>query len=171
MAPQYFDGKVIIGASGGEFKVRGHISAYDAETGKLLWRFYTVPGPGEVGNDTWAGNSWQSGGAPVWSTPAVDPQLGLLYLSTGNASPDVDGSSRAGTNLFTASVVALDLNTGQYRWHFQEVHHDIWDYDGPQPPHLFTLEKDGKKFQLSAMPTKMASISFLIAATASRCTM
>jgi quinohemoprotein ethanol dehydrogenase len=145
MAPQYFDGKVFIGASGGEFMVRGHISAYDAETGNMLWRFYTVPGPGEFGNDTWAGDSWQTGGATVWTTPSVDPALGLLYITTGNAAPDLDGSDRAGDNLFASSIVALDLNTGEYRWHFQEVHHDIWDYDAPQPTHLFTLEKDGQQ--------------------------
>lgn len=144
MAPQYVDGKVLIGGSGGEFERRGHISAYDAASGKMLWRFYTVPGPGAVGNDTWAGNSWQGGGATVWTTPAVDPALGLVYFSTGNAGPDLDGSGRAGDNLFTASVVALDLNSGQYRWHFQEVHHDLWDYDGPQPTHLFTVEKNGQ---------------------------
>jgi alcohol dehydrogenase (cytochrome c) len=145
MAPQYVNGKVIIGASGGEFELRGHISAYDANTGKMLWRFYTVPGPGEVGHDTWAGDSWKGGSATVWTTPSVDPDLGLIYFSTGNAGPDLDGSERGGDNLFSASVVALDLNTGKYRWHFQEVHHDLWDYDGPQPTHLFTLEKGGQR--------------------------
>jgi alcohol dehydrogenase (cytochrome c) len=111
----------------------------------MLWRFFTVPGPGEFGNDSWAGDSWQGGGATVWTTPSVDPSLGMVYLSTGNAGPDLDGSGRAGDNLFAASVVALDLNTGKYRWHFQEVHHDLWDYDAPQPTHLFTLEKDGQQ--------------------------
>jgi alcohol dehydrogenase (cytochrome c) len=145
MAPQYVDGKVLIGASGGEFELRGHISAYDANTGNMLWRFYTSPGPGEVGNDTWAGDSWKGGGATVWTTPSVDPNLGMVYFGTGNAGPDLDGSGRGGDNLFTSSVVAIDLNTGAYRWHFQEVHHDLWDYDGPQPTHLFTLEKDGQQ--------------------------
>lgn len=145
MAPQYVDGKVLIGASGGEFEIRGHISAYDANTGKMLWRFYTVPRPGEFGNDTWAGDSWKGGGATVWTTPAVDPDLKMVYFGTGNAGPDLDGSVRGGNNLFTSSVVALDLNTGKYKWHFQEVHHDVWDYDGPQPTHLFTLEKGGQQ--------------------------
>ena len=145
MAPQFVNGKVLIGSSGGEFELRGHISAYDANTGNMLWRFYTSPGPGEVGNDTWAGDSWKGGGATVWTTPAVDPDLGMVYFGTGNAGPDLDGSGRGGNNLFTSSVVAIDLNTGAYRWHFQEVHHDLWDYDGPQPTHLFTLEKGGQQ--------------------------
>ncbi len=143
MAPAYVDGKVIIGGAGGEFQVRGHVSAYDADTGKMLWRFYTVPGTGELGNDTWAGDSWKTGGGTVWSTPAIDPALGLLYITTGNAAPDENGSMRAGDNLFTSSIVALDLNTGAHRWHFQEVHHDLWDYDAVQPPHLFTMERNG----------------------------
>ena len=144
-APLYYDGRVIVGGSGGEFSIRGRVQAYDAKTGKLVWRFHTIPGPGETGHETWpqAGNAWEHGGAPVWQTPAVDPELGLLYFSTGNASPDLDGSKREGDNLFTASIVALDAKTGRYRWHYQQVHHDIWDYDGPSPVVLFDL--DGKK--------------------------
>ncbi len=145
MAPLYVDGKVIIGASGGEFLRRGHVSAYDADTGKMLWRFYTVPATGEFGNNTWAGDSWKSGGATVWSTPVADTQLGLLYINTGNAAPDENGSLRAGDNLFSDSIIALDLNSGLRKWHFQEVHHDLWDYDAAQPGHLFTLEKNGQQ--------------------------
>jgi len=145
MAPQYVDGKVLIGASGGEFEKRGHFSAYDADTGKLLWRFYSTPATGEPGNDTWSGDSWRTGGGTVWTTPNVDPQLGLVYLQTGNAAPDENGSERAGQNLYSVSIVALDLNTGQYRWHFQEVHHDLWDYDTAQPSHLFPLERGGQQ--------------------------
>ena len=144
MAPQYVDGKVIVGTAGGELRKRGHVSAYDAATGRLLWRFYTVPGPGAPGHETWAGDSWRNGGATVWSTPNVDPALGLLYITTGNASPDENGSARAGKNLYANSIVALDLNTGHLRWHFQEVHHDLWDYDATQPTHLFTLTRDGR---------------------------
>ena len=145
-APLYYDGLVITGISGGEFSIRGRVQAYDAETGKEVWRFYTVPGPGEAGHDTWPADndSWEHGGAPVWQTPAVDPELGLLYFSTGNASPDLDGSRRAGDNLFAASIVAVDAKTGEYRWHFQQVHHDIWDYDGPSPVVLFDAEIDGE---------------------------
>jgi quinohemoprotein ethanol dehydrogenase len=138
-APLYYDGLVITGLSGGEFSLRGRVTAYDAKTGKERWRFYTVPGPGQVGHDTWPADndSWKRGGAPVWQTPAVDPELGLLYFSTGNAAPDLNGSKRAGDNLFTASIVAVDVKTGEYRWHFQQVHHDIWDYDSPSPVVLF----------------------------------
>src|SRR2546423_3684137 len=145
MAPLSVDGKVIIGASGGEYQRRGHVRAYDAASGRQLWEFNTTPGTGEFGADTWAGDSWKTGGGTVWTTPAADPQLGLLYITTGNAAPDENGSEREGMNLFTASIVALDVNTGQRRWHFQEVHHDIWDYDGPQPAHLFTLERGGQQ--------------------------
>jgi quinohemoprotein ethanol dehydrogenase len=154
MAPLFVNGKVIIGASGGEFQLRGHVSAYDSATGKLAWRFDTVPGPGQKGNDTWAGNSWMRGGATVWTTPAVDPQLGLLYITTSNAAPDLNGSARAGDNLFTASVVALDVNTGAYKWHFQEVHHDLWDYDATQPVHLFTATKNGEQIPALAHANK-----------------
>jgi quinohemoprotein ethanol dehydrogenase len=144
-APLYVDGKVITGLSGGEFLIRGRVQAYDADTGKLAWQFHTVPGPGEVGHDTWpqTGDAWKRGGAPVWQTPAVDPELGLLYFSTGNASPDLNGRQRAGDNLFTASIVAVDAKTGKYRWHYQQVHHDIWDYDSPSPVVLF--DHDGVK--------------------------
>jgi alcohol dehydrogenase (cytochrome c) len=155
-APLYYDGLVVTGISGGEFSIRGRVQAYDAETGEEVWRFYTVPGPGEVGHDTWPADndSWEHGGAPVWQTPAVDPELGLLYFSTGNASPDLDGSRRAGDNLFAASVVAVDAKTGEYRWHFQQVHHDIWDYDAPSPVVLFDVEIDGDERKGLAQASK-----------------
>ncbi len=144
MAPQFVNGMVIVGTSGGEFLRRGHVTAYDANTGRQIWRFYTVPGSGEFGNDTWAGESWRSGGATVWSTPSADPQLGLLYVTTGQPSPDENGSQREGDNLFSDSIVALNLRTGERVWHFQEIHHDIWDYDSVQPAHLFTMMQDGQ---------------------------
>ena len=145
-APLYFDGLVITGISGGEFGIRGRVTAYDAKTGKEVWRFYTIPGPGDPGHETWpqTGNAWQHGGAPVWQTPSVDPELGLLYFSTGNAGPDSDGSKRAGQNLYAASIVAVDAKTGKLRWHYQMVHHDIWDYDAPSPTVLFDVTIDGK---------------------------
>jgi len=144
-APLYYDGKVIVGFTGGEYAVRGRISAYDAATGQQVWNFYTIPGPGEIGHATWPqdNDAWMYGGAPVWQTPSVDPELGMIYFSTGNAGPDLNGAIRPGDNLFSASIVALDVATGEYRWHFQLVRHDIWDYDAPNPTILFDAEFDG----------------------------
>jgi len=144
-APLYFNGMVIIGVAGGDLGIRGWIGAFDAKSGKEVWRFYTVPAPGELGHETWPADSdvWQWGGAPVWSTPAIDADLGLLYFSTGNPGPSLGGAARPGDNLFTASIVALDVATGRYRWHFQEVHHDIWDYDAANPIILFEAQYEG----------------------------
>jgi alcohol dehydrogenase (cytochrome c) len=144
-APLYYDGMVITGFTGGEYAVRGKLTAYDADTGAEIWNFNTIPGPGELGHLTWPqdNDAWKFGGASVWQTPSVDPELGLIYFSTGNAGPDLNGAIRAGDNLFTASIVALDVATGEYRWHFQLVRHDIWDYDAPNPTILFDAEFDG----------------------------
>ncbi len=144
-APLYYDGLVIIGFAGGEMGIRGRIKAFSASDGALKWTFYTIPGPGEFGHDSWTANNelWQHGGAAVWQTPAVDPALGLLYFSTGNAGPDENGHVRPGNNLFTSSIIALDVKTGKYKWHFQEVHHDLWDYDASNPVILFDIVKDG----------------------------
>jgi alcohol dehydrogenase (cytochrome c) len=144
-APLYYDGMVITGYAGGDMGIRGRVKAYSARDGKLLWTFYTVPAPNEIGGDTWPNDNdyYRFGGAPVWQTPAIDPELGLIYFSTGNAGPNYGGARRAGDNLFTASIVALDVKTGKYRWHFQQVHHDIWDYDSPNPVVLFDALYDG----------------------------
>ncbi len=145
MAPAYYyQGRVFMGVSGGESGVRGFFGAYDAETGKPVWGFWTTPGPGERGHETWAGDSWQHGGGPVWTQPAIDPDLGMVYIAAGNASPDEDGTARAGDNLFTASIVALDLKTGAYKWHYQEVHHDLWDYDNAVSPVLADIPFHGR---------------------------
>jgi alcohol dehydrogenase (cytochrome c) len=146
-APLYYDGMVITGFSGAEYATRGRVKAFAADDGELLWTFYVVPGPGEIGHDTWPADNqaWRFGGGAVWQTPAVDSGLGLMYFSTANANPDLDGSNRAGDNLFTASVVALEVATGDYRWHFQTVHHDIWDYDMPTPVILFDIDIDGRQ--------------------------
>ncbi len=145
-APLYFDGLVVTGFAGAELGVRGRVKAFDAEDGSLVWTFYTVPGPGEVGHETWPQDNeiWQHGGATVWQTPAVDPELGLVYFSTGNPGPDFGGNVRPGDNLFSTSVVAVDARTGEYRWHFQQVHHDLWDYDSPANVILFDLEIEGR---------------------------
>jgi quinohemoprotein ethanol dehydrogenase len=144
-APLYYDGMVIVGFAGAEIGIRGRLKAFDAKDGSLLWTFYTIPAPGEFGSDSWPDYNelWQYGGASIWSTPAVDPELGMLYFATGNAAANSNGSHRAGDNLFTASILALDARTGEYRWHFQQVHHDIWDYDAPNPVMLFDIEIDG----------------------------
>jgi len=145
-APLYYDGLVITGFAGGDRGSRGRVKAFDARTGKLVWTFYTIPGPGEVGHDTWPADNdtWKFGGAAVWQTPAVDPALGLVYFSTGNPGPDLNGSVRRGDNLFSVSMLAIDAKTGKYRWHFQQVHHDLWDYDAPNPVILFDAVYDGK---------------------------
>ncbi|HWG32512.1 MAG TPA: PQQ-binding-like beta-propeller repeat protein [Steroidobacteraceae bacterium] len=145
-APLYYDGLVIVGFNGGEMGVRGRIKAYDAKTGKLRWVFYTIPAPGEPGHESWPQNSdaWKRGGASIWQTPAIDPQLGLLYFSTGNPAPDLHGDVRPGNNLYSVSILALDAKTGKYRWHYQQVHHDIWDYDSPNPVVLFDSQINGK---------------------------
>jgi quinohemoprotein ethanol dehydrogenase len=145
-APLYYDGLVITGFAGGERGIRGRVKAFDAKTGELKWTFYTVPGPGEIGHDSWPQDNevWMDGGAPVWNTPAVDPDLGLIYFATGNPGPDYNGSIRAGDNLFSTSIVAVEAKTGKYRWHFQQVHHDIWDYDAASPVTLFDITIDGR---------------------------
>ena len=162
-APLYYDGLVITGFAGAEFGIRGRVKAYDAATGKLAWTFYTIPGPGEVGHDTWPRDNdvWQHGGASVWQTPALDPDLGLLYFSTGNPGPDFNGAVRAGDNLFSASIVAVEAKTGRYRWHFQQVHHDIWDYDAPSPVVLFDLEIGGQMRKGLAQPSKTGWVYIL----------
>ncbi len=145
-APLYFDGMIITGFAGGEMGIRGRVKAFDASSGELIWTFYTIPGPGEPGHETWPQDSdiWQFGGAPVWQTPTIDPELGMVYFSTGNAAPDFNGSARAGDNLFTVSMLGLDVYTGEYKWHFQQVHHDIWDYDSPNPTILFDARYNGE---------------------------
>jgi quinohemoprotein ethanol dehydrogenase len=145
-APLYFDGIVYSGISGGEFGVRGRLTALDAKTGAILWRSYTLPGPGEFGSDTWPPGTDHAmrGGATIWNTPALDPELGLVYFVAGNCGPDYDGASREGDNLFCASMIALKAKTGEYVWHFQQVHHDIWDYDAASPVVLFDTVINGQ---------------------------
>jgi quinohemoprotein ethanol dehydrogenase len=146
MAPLYYNGLVYIGISGAEYEIRGHVTAYNAADGKQVWRFFTIPAPGEFGGDTWPQdtNFYLTGGGSSWQTPALDPDLGLLYITVGNPSPDLDGTPREGDNLFTESIVALDARTGQRRWHFQQIHHDLWDYDTVSPNVLFDVTINGQ---------------------------
>jgi quinohemoprotein ethanol dehydrogenase len=152
-AYRYYDGLVFTGISGAENGIRARVTALDAKDGHEVWRFYTIPGPNDIGGNTWPSptdpdpekvQAYTHGGASVWQAPAIDPELGMMYFSTGNAGPDYDGSMRPGDNLFAASIVALDYKTGQYKWHFQEVHHDIWDFDAPSPTVLFDQMYNGQ---------------------------
>lgn len=135
-APLVVKNKVIVGVAGGEYGIRGFIAAYDAATGKEAWKFYTIPGPGEPGNDSWAGDSWSHGGVPAWLTGSYDPALNLVYWGTGNPGPDFNGDKREGDNLYSDSAVALDADTGKLKWHFQFTPHDEYDYDSVQIPVL-----------------------------------
>src|SRR5499427_7901072 len=145
-APIYYDGMIYIGISGGEFGVRGRLTALDAKSGQIRWRAYTLPAPGEPGSETWPPGTDHAmrGGATIWNTPALDPELGLVYFVTGNCGPDYDGASREGDNLFCASMMAVQAKTGAYAWHFQQVHHDIWDYDAASPVVLFDTVINGQ---------------------------
>jgi alcohol dehydrogenase (cytochrome c) len=164
MAPVVVGDRVLVGTSGGEFATRGSVTAYDAATGNRLWRWYAIPSPedggwwgrwspvaptGEsLGRDIAAEradsarytDAWRTGGGPVWAQPAYDPATGLLYVTVGNPAPSNDGRARPGDNLYTASVVALDIATGKLRWYFQAVPHDVWDSDLANPP---VLVRDG----------------------------
>jgi quinohemoprotein ethanol dehydrogenase len=162
-APLYYDGMLIAAFAGGENGIRGHLKAYDAKDGHLIWTFYTIPGPGDVGHDTWPKDTdaWKYGGASVWQTPALDPELGLLYFTTGNPGPDFNGRIRPGDNLFANSMVAIDAKTGKYRWHFQQVHHDLWDYDGPNPVMLFDVKVGGRIRKAAAEANKAGWVYIL----------
>ncbi|MEV0065791.1 MULTISPECIES: PQQ-dependent dehydrogenase, methanol/ethanol family [unclassified Amycolatopsis] len=145
IAPLVIKDTLITGSAGGEYGVRGHIDCWDLETGERRWRTYTVPKPGEPGSETWPadGEAWQRGGANHWVTGTFDPDLNLYYAGTGNPAPDFDGEVREGDNLYTDSVVALDVDTGEIKWHYQFTPHDLWDYDSTMEMTLF--ERDGKK--------------------------
>jgi alcohol dehydrogenase (cytochrome c) len=142
-APLVVKDKVIIGVAGGEFGIRGFISAYDVKTGRELWRFNTIPGPGEAGHDSWKGDSWKTGGASVWVTGSYDPDLNLTYWGIGNAGPDYNGDLRLGDNLYSSSVVALEADTGKIKWHYQFSPHDEFDYDAVQVPVLADITWQG----------------------------
>jgi alcohol dehydrogenase (cytochrome c) len=160
-APLYYNGKVYVGGSGGEYGIRGRLTALDAKTGKMDWRFWTTPSPKETGGDTWPDNgTYKEGGASIWNTPTVNPETGMLYFSTSNASPWI-GANREGENLFTASIVALDAETGKYKWHYQMVHHDLWDFDAPSPTVLFNGEMNGEMVEAVGEPEKTGWVYLL----------
>ena len=144
LAPLVAGGAVMVGVSGGEFGVRGFVAAFDPETGKELWKTYTVPTPGEPGSETWPkGDEWKTGGAPVWVTGNYDPETNLAYFGTGNGGPTV-GDNRPGDNLYTASTIAFDVATGAMKGYFQYHPNDSWDYDEVSPPILVDYQRNGR---------------------------
>ena len=144
MAPIVVKDKVLVGVGGGEFGIRGFVIAYDARTGKELWRFNTIPQPGEPGSQTWSGDSWKTGSAPVWTMGSYDPALNLVYFGTGNPGPDWNPAQRSGDNLYSDCAIALDPDTGQLKWHFQFTPNDGYDFDATQIPVLADITWKGK---------------------------
>jgi len=155
-APLIVKDKVIVGENGGDGAFRGYLTAFNMRTGRLAWRFYVIPGPGERGNETWKGDSWKFGGGAPWMTGSFDPALNLVYWGTGNAAADFYDADRVvgkkddprGVNLYTASVVALDADTGKLRWAYQEVPDDEWDFDSSYEVILFDREVNGRMRKL-----------------------
>lgn len=154
LAPLVVRDKVIVGIAGGEYGIRGYIDAYDMKTGERKWRRYTIPGEGEKGVETWAGDSWKNGGGPAWVTGSYDPEQNVLFWATGNPSPDWNGDGRAGDNLYTNSVLALDPDTGEMKWYFQFTPHDVWDYDGNTGLFLLDVQRSGKTIKALAQPNR-----------------
>ncbi len=142
-APLAVKDEVIVGTSGGDSGVRGFLAAYDALTGKLKWRLWTIPAPGEFGSSSWPGDSYLHGGGTTWMPGTYDPELDTLYWTTSNAAPDFAGDSRPGDDLYTACVLAIDPNTGKLRWYFQFTPHDLYDYDANETPVLLDLDENG----------------------------
>jgi alcohol dehydrogenase (cytochrome c) len=148
MAPLIVKDKVVLGVGGGEFGIRGFVAAYDAKTGAEVWKFYTIPGPGEPGHDTWSGEAWKSGSGSVWVTGSYDPELNLTYWGIGNPGPDWNSKQRPGDNLYSDSVIALDADTGALKWHYQFTPNDGYDYDSVQVPVLVDASWQGKPAKL-----------------------
>ncbi|HWW88340.1 MAG TPA: PQQ-binding-like beta-propeller repeat protein, partial [Vicinamibacterales bacterium] len=161
LAPLVVKDKIVVGVGGGEYGIRGFIAAFNAQTGKEAWRFYTIPGPGDAGFESWAAcppqapptatfcdpEAWKHGGGSVWVTGSFDPDLNLTYWGVGNAGPDWNAEQRPGDNLYTDSVVALDADTGRLRWHYQFTPHDRYDYDSVQVPVLADLNWNGTQIK------------------------
>jgi alcohol dehydrogenase (cytochrome c) len=144
-APLVVKDKVIVGTAGGEYGIRGFLAAYDVHSGKEAWRFNNIPGPGEKGHETWAGDSWKHGGASVWVTGSYDPDSNLTYWGIGNPGPDWNADMRLGDNLYTDCVVALDADTGKLKWYFQFTPHDDFDFDSVQVPVLADIDWKGAR--------------------------
>ena len=156
-APLAVKDKIIVGVGGGELGIRGFIDAYDARTGEQAWRFWTIPGEGEPGNETWgSGDAWKHGGGSTWLTGAYDPDLNLLYWGVGNPGPDYNGDDRPGDDLYTCSLVALDADSGKLRWHFQCTPHDVHDWDSLEVPVLIDAKVNGKPRKLLTQANRNA---------------
>jgi alcohol dehydrogenase (cytochrome c) len=154
VAPLVVKDKIIVGIAGAEFGTRAFIDAYDSKTGKQVWRFWTVPAPGEPGGDSWGSDSWQRGGGSTWITGTYDQELNLIYWGTGNPGPDMYGGDRPGDNLYTCSVVALDADTGKLRWHFQFTPHDVHDWDSISDPVLIDMRVKGQPVKALVMANR-----------------
>jgi quinoprotein glucose dehydrogenase len=163
--PAIYRNAVILGFSAGEGKpteAPGDIRAFDVRTGRELWRFHTVPRPGTPGSASWEGESWQNrGGANPWGGITVDAERGMIFAGTGSATYDFFGGDRRGANLYANSIVALNADDGELLWHYQVVHHDLWDYDLPTPPNLVTIRRDGREIAAVAQVTKMGFVFVL----------
>jgi len=144
MAPLIVKDQVLVGVGGGEYGIRGFVAAFNPRSGKELWRFNVIPGPGEPGFETWSGDHWKTGGGSIWTMGSYDPVLNLVYWGTGNPGPDWNPAQRPGDNLYTDSVVALNPDTGKLQWHFQFTPNDGYDYDSTQVPVLADMEWNGK---------------------------
>ncbi|HMI50129.1 MAG TPA: PQQ-dependent dehydrogenase, methanol/ethanol family [Candidatus Saccharimonadales bacterium] len=153
-APLVVKDKVIVGTSGGDDGVRGFVTAIDAETGKEAWRFWTIPGPGEPGAESWPGELYRHGGGTTWMPGTYDPELNTVYWTTSNPSPDFDGAVRPGDDLYTACVLALDPDTGKLKWHFQFTPHDLYDYDATETPVLVDTVYHGQPRKLLAQANR-----------------
>ena len=160
LAPLVAEGKVMVGVSGGEFGIRGFVAAFDAATGEAAWKTYTIPAPGEPGSDSWPGDSWKTGGVPVWITGSYDPKTGLSYWGTGNGGPWT-GDTRSGDNLYATSVIALDAETGALRGHHQYHWNDSWDWDEVSAPLLIDFERSGERIAGLVHPGRNGYLWFL----------
>jgi len=159
LAPQVYDGMVVVGSSGAEYPIRGFVQALDASTGKLIWRFHTTAAPGEPGGKSWSGDSWKYGGGSVWNTPAFDPGNDLIAFATGNPNPDVWGADRKGDNAYTNSIVAVNAHTGKLAWWYQQVPHDVWDYDSASPVvFLEAADENGRMVPAAAEASKVGNV-------------
>jgi alcohol dehydrogenase (cytochrome c) len=155
-APQVYNGLVVVGSSGAEWPTRGFVEALDAETGKLVWRFNDTAGPDDPNfKGAWEGDSWKIGGGSMWDAAAVDPKRDLMMFALGNPNPDLYGENRKGNNLYTASIVAVHAKTGKVAWYYQQVPHDVWDYDSAAPTLLFdAMDEHGKMVEAAAEANK-----------------